>query len=178
MADTNTPIRDAHGTVVPIDVRTTTNGDARQVVELGNGQDDTIIGPATEATLQSVRDAIVTLEGYTDQLESLLTALGANTDQLEGMLAPSTPANLPGASGAITSATGVLMGLSARETSGTATAFFRLRAGGATGTILATVTLAANESIRDWYGPSGIQATGGVYFELVAGAVAGGVQTR
>jgi hypothetical protein len=121
---------------------------------------------ANQATAKNVLDAI----------SQAIGAPGTNT--LLSLLAAATPVNIPGASGAITSTTGVLMGVSARETSGTATAFFRLRAGGVAGVILATVTLAASESIRDWYGPSGIAAAGGVYFELVSGAVAGGVQTR
>jgi hypothetical protein len=115
-------------------------------------------------------------------ITSLPLPAGASTEAtvaaILAAVAPAVPANLPGTSGAITSATGVLMGVSARETTGTATAFFRLRATNATGVILATVTLAAGESIRDWYGPGGIAAAGGVYYELVSGAVAGGVQTR
>jgi DNA uptake protein ComE-like DNA-binding protein len=108
----------------------------------------------------------------TDTLEALLTTLNG----LVGGAA--IPVNLPGSSGAVTAVDGRLMGFSARETTGTASAFFRLRAGTGTGTILATVSLAANESVRDWFAPNGIQATGGVYYELVSGAVAGGVQTR
>jgi class 3 adenylate cyclase len=71
------------------------------------------------------------------------------------------------------------MGFSVREAAGTpAAAAMRLRAGTATGTILATVTLSAGESVRDWFGPSGIQAAGGVYLELLSGTITGGVQTR
>jgi hypothetical protein len=104
-----------------------------------------------------------------------------NTDTVEALLgtlnAAAHPTNLPGASGLVIAET-TLMGFTSRETSGTATAFFRLRAGTVTGTILETVTLAAGESTSDWYGPSGIAAAGGVYYELVSGAVAGAVRTR
>lgn len=119
---------------------------------------------------------------HTD-LAALLTALGPIATQttlaaLLSRLSAATPTNLPGTAGLAVTGDTTLLGFSARETSGTATAFFRLRAGGVGGAILATVTLAASESVRDWFGPSGITATGGVYFELVTGAVAGGVQTR
>lgn len=93
-------------------------------------------------------------------------------------LAAALPVNLPGVSGAVTAVDGVLLGFSAKETTGSAPAAFRLRGGGVAGTVLSTVTLAGGESVRDWFGPSGIAAAGGVYFELVSGAVSGGVQTR
>jgi hypothetical protein len=106
-----------------------------------------------------------------------------NTDTLEALLgtlnAAAHPTNLPGASGLVIAET-TLMGFSVKESTNTsgATAAMRLRAGNVTGAILATVTLAQNESTSDWYGPSGIAAAGGVYFELLSGSIAGGVQTR
>lgn len=71
------------------------------------------------------------------------------------------------------------MSFTARETTGTTAAVFRLRAGTVAGVILATVTLAANESVREQIGGiGGLTATGGVYYELVSGTVAGSVHTR
>jgi hypothetical protein len=40
-------------------------------------------GAATEATMVQVRDAVDQLEGYLDQVETLLTSIGSNTDGLE-----------------------------------------------------------------------------------------------
>lgn len=133
----------------------------------------TMIGQlkAVVAATDGLEGLAGTLNGYVDQLEGYV-------DQLEALLGGATATAIPGASGDITSSTGVLMGFTARETSGSAAAHFRLRVDTAAGVILATVYLAQNESVRDWFGPSGITATGGIYFELVSGAVAGGVFTR
>jgi hypothetical protein len=105
----------------------------------------------------------------TDEVETLLTTL--NT--------AARPTTLPGATGLVIADT-TLMGYSVKESTNTAgaTAAMRLRAGTVTGAILATVTLAQNESTGDWFGPSGIAAAGGVYLELLSGSIAGGVQTR
>lgn len=43
-------------------------------------------GAATEATLLDVKAALVSLEGYTDGLESLLSFINSNTDGLEGFV--------------------------------------------------------------------------------------------
>jgi hypothetical protein len=214
MADTKITITDANGVAQPVDVRTTPDGDGRQVVLLGDGENSGLVTPALDSTLSTAIGAAGTtppalpagatgllgwLRGIYDALKGTLTIggsvsvsnlpatqpvsaaalplpTGAATD---ARLAPATPTNLPGASSAVTSVDGVLMGFSVREAAGTpAAAAMRLRAGSATGTILATVTLAAGESVRDWFGPNGITATGGVYFELVYGTITGGVQTR
>lgn len=67
-------------------------------------------------------------------------------------------------------------GFSLRETAG-AIAVVRIRSGGTiTGTMLDTIAFAANESKNEWCGPQGISAPGGLYFEIVSGAVAGSVR--
>ena len=68
-----------------------------------------------------------------------------------------------------------LLGWSIRETSGAATATFRLRDGNnAAAVMLANANLAANESIRDFWFPAGILvATGRIYLEIVSGSVEG-----
>lgn len=56
---------------------------------------------------------------------------------------------------------GRLLGWSFRETSGTAAARIDLYSGGNnTGILVATISLAPNESIRDWLPPYGIGADG------------------
>lgn len=98
------------------------------------------------------------------------------------LVTPSTatavPFNVPGASGAVTNADGALMGVSLRETSEANRAVVRLRAGASNGTLLGVFSLTAGESVREWYGDSGIKATGGVYCELVSGSVEGSIQIR
>lgn len=64
-----------------------------------------------------------------------------------------------------------LIGFSARETAG-ATAVFNIRHGtGNTDPILVSVSLNANESTREWYGPDGIAAASGIWLERVSGTV-------
>lgn len=63
-----------------------------------------------------------------------------------------------------------LIGFSARETTGTAGAVFNLRHGTSNaGALLATVSLGANESAREWWGPDGLAAAGGIWLERVSG---------
>lgn len=54
-------------------------------------------------------------------------------------------------------------------------ATLRFRDGGPEGQILGTVTLAAGESVRDFFGPQGIGCTLGVYLEIVSGQIDGAV---
>jgi len=73
----------------------------------------------------------------------------------------------------VAAATGLcLMGFSVRESSGTAAAQFALRNGTGTGDpLLVNVTLNANESDSRWFGPGGLAAAAGIFFDLIAGAV-------
>jgi hypothetical protein len=145
---------------------------------LGAPTTDTLL-----SLLQAIRTNTASEVATVQSLELTADQVQLNTDTLEALLgtlnAAAHPTNLPGASGLVIAET-TLMGFSVRESTNTsgATAALRLRAGNATGAILATVTLAQNESTSDWYGPSGIAAAGGVYFELLSGSIAGGVQTR
>lgn len=89
-------------------------------------------------------------------------------------LAPATATDAGTGTGdvAITAAaTGLrLMGFSARETTGIAGAVFNLRHGVAsTDPILVTVSLGANESAREWYGPDGLAAASGIWLDRVSG---------
>lgn len=64
-----------------------------------------------------------------------------------------------------------MVGFSCREAAGTAAAAsFVLRHGGSTGgKPLLYVNLAADESVRDWYGPDGIECPQGVFVDREAG---------
>ena len=64
-----------------------------------------------------------------------------------------------------------LMGFSARETAGAA-AVFSIHNGTANGDpLLVTVSLAAGESAREWYGESGIASAAGIWLQRVSGTV-------
>lgn len=83
------------------------------------------------------------------------------------------PSPLPVAAGAgnvtVASQAGALLGYSARETAGAA-ASLRLHDGTAsTGQWLALINLAANESVRDWFGPQGVGVASGIWLERVSG---------
>lgn len=69
------------------------------------------------------------------------------------------------------------LGFTLRETAGAA-AVVRIfdDPDSANGTLLDTVALAANASLSKHYGPQGIRAQQGVWFELVSGAVEGSVR--
>lgn len=67
-----------------------------------------------------------------------------------------------------------LMGWSLKETTGAATAAFELYDGNdVTGQSLAPVTLQANESIRDWFGATGIICERGLFINVTSGSVRG-----
>jgi hypothetical protein len=84
---------------------------------------------------------------------------------------------ISGSSQALISAACTYRGFSLRETAGT-TAVVVLwdNASAASGPVLEEISLAANESSREYYDP-GIQAVKGVYVQIVSGTVAGSVRT-
>lgn len=84
---------------------------------------------------------------------------------------------LPGSSGAVgpTSDGATYFGFAACETAGS-TAQFRVRVGTVAGLILDSIKLAAGESASAWYGPQGIVAGGGLYYELVSGTIEGSLR--
>lgn len=90
---------------------------------------------------------------------------------------PVLPVSIPaGQSGAVTGGPTTLCGWSLRNTSAAAVAQIDLYDGAdATGQLVATITLAANESTRDYLPQPGVTCRRGVYVNIVAGAVAGAV---
>lgn len=83
---------------------------------------------------------------------------------------------ISGSSQAVTTRDCGYFGFALRETAGAA-AVVRIRDGGViTGDILDTVSLLANESAREWYGPQGIKGRSGLYVEIVSGTVEGSVR--
>lgn len=138
---------------------------------------------STGAKQDTAQAALNAINASTDGIEALLAAIDGHVDGVEGLLtttnarlAAAAATALPGASGDITAGAATLLGYTLRETAG-GTAVVRLRDGNA-GTHLATVSLAASESTRDWFGPSGVAAATKVYYEKVSGTVEGAVFTR
>lgn len=69
----------------------------------------------------------------------------------------------------------VYHGCSVREAaSSAAVAAFNVRATSASGPIIDVIELAANGSVNTWY-DKGIDAPGGIYFDVIAGEVAGSI---
>lgn len=93
------------------------------------------------------------------------------------MNTPATAVALTGSDQAIRAAgSGIYLGFSVRETAGsTATIRVYDNASAASGTLLDSIQLAANESAREWY-PGGIWFSAGVYVDIVSGAVEGSVR--
>ena len=68
-----------------------------------------------------------------------------------------------------------MMGWNVRETSGAATALVQITNAPSGGGIeVMSIPLNANEGVRDWFGPEGIELENG-YFPTITGAVAGSV---
>lgn len=62
------------------------------------------------------------------------------------------------------------MGLTVAETGGAASVHIRIRVGSASGEILDTIHLNANQSVSRFYGPMGLLCNSDLYEEKVAGA--------
>lgn len=71
-----------------------------------------------------------------------------------------------------------LVGFALRNTSAVVSAEVLLRDGDADGDIVIPLTLAPSESVRDWFGPGGINLTHGLYVDVSAGAIDGAVFLR
>ena len=89
--------------------------------------------------------------------------------------APVLPVSIPtGQSGVVLGGPLLLFGWSLRESTGAAPAQLDVYDGAdATGQPVATITLIANESTRDYPGLPGITCRRGLYVNAVAGSVAG-----
>ena len=92
------------------------------------------------------------------------------------MPVPATPFDIPAASAQLAAGRMLVMGVIIGESSGVATAKVRIRDGvTVAGTRVLPFTLAANESVRDWFGDYGIVYEQGLFVEVVAGAVEGSI---
>lgn len=86
------------------------------------------------------------------------------------------PISIPATAAGATFATGPvrLMGWALKESTGNAVAAFELYDGAdTTGQSLAPVTLTANESIRDWFGATGIICERGLFINVTADSMRG-----
>lgn len=82
---------------------------------------------------------------------------------------------LTGSDQTVRSTEGIYCGFTIRETAGS-TAVVRIYDNtAASGTLLDTIGLAANESAREFY-PGGIWVSTGIYVDIVSGAVEGSIR--
>ncbi len=120
-------------------------------------------------------------------LDELAGLLGELIAQLRGDLDGPPRLRLPAAypvpvvaraasnSTQLTTVPNTLHGFALRETTGAARAVIELRAGESDdGALVAAITLAAGESVRDWFGPNGI-AVSGLRLVRVSGSADGSV---
>lgn len=76
----------------------------------------------------------------------------------------------------LSNSAGRVVGWALKETTGLATAELDLLDGTNTdGDLLAPITLAPSESVRDWFGPAGISFGRGLFAQLVSGSISGTV---
>lgn len=114
-------------------------------------------------------------------LDFLLAALGETRAELHTLNAMRALGAVPrrlnnGASTRVSAMAGRVAGINFRETSGAATALVLLHDGpDANGDVFLEIALAANESTRDWFLPTGIGFGAGCYVEVASGAVSGGI---
>lgn len=91
------------------------------------------------------------------------------------MLGPTARPYAVTSSAAVRSDASVYCGFSLRETAGAAAVVRIYDNTAADGTLLDTISLAADESAREFY-PGGIKAVAGIYFSLVSGTVEGSIR--
>lgn len=93
------------------------------------------------------------------------------------MATPIALTGSPPASQVVVSSPGSYVGWALRETAG-AVATVRLydNSSSASGTLLDTIQLAANESGSEWLSGNGLRFANGVYAQVVAGTVEGSVR--
>ena len=76
----------------------------------------------------------------------------------------------------LSNSAGRLVGYALKEATGVGTAELDLLDGtNVDGDLLVPITLAANQSVRDWFGPAGISFGRGLYAQLVSGSITGTV---
>lgn len=84
---------------------------------------------------------------------------------------------LTGSDQVIASSRGAYHGFTLRETAG---AVARVdvydHPSAASGTLLDSISLAANESAREWYTPGGLEAQKGIFVDIVSGSVVGSIR--
>lgn len=134
--------------LIDVAAKTNANGQRQQTVTLGDDE-----GNVTAPTVAAMQ-ALVKL---------MAAAVAINVPAGAGSLALAPPGDAPGR----------IMGFAVRETTNQdgASAQIRFRDGAdATGAPLGSgITLAQNESIRDWFGPAGIAVTSRLFLERVSG---------
>lgn len=137
---------------------------------LGHVQVDNF--PATQAVTGDFWQTTQPVSGPLTDTQLRASAVGID-------ITAASKTQLPSASGGVIEGPYKFHGMSVRETSGTTPAVFRLKDGTTnSGGLFDTVSLAAGESLREWYAPIGKNVTTGIYYELVSGAVEGVIFTR
>ncbi len=86
------------------------------------------------------------------------------------------PLAAPAASGQVVNIAGRITWFSLRESGGANPAVVRLYDGsGTSGKLMASISLQAAESTREWVGNHGLPFNGGLYLQVVSGAVEGSI---
>lgn len=115
--------------------------------------------------------------GAVANLNDVLGMLHRGVASLNGAQSVGVQARqLNGSDQVLSSSAGRLAGVTLHETSDTDRAVVKIHDGfDNTGDLLTVVSLAAGESVRDWFMPHGISFVYGIFVEIVSGAVEGAV---
>lgn len=112
---------------------------------------------------------------YTEWLENLRAQV---IESVNGVALRGARPVLVGNAGRLATSPTSIVGFALRETSGVASATVVLRDGfDAGGDPILPITLAPGESVRDWFGPAGVNLSIGLYV-TVTGAVDGSIWLR
>lgn len=129
------------------------------------------------STVSEVRDAVQAIALLLDQHYERVEASNAKTrNAVRTRGARTEPLTGGVTSVRVSSSAGTLAGFSLRETTGAAPAVVELRDGNDNaGALVSVVTLAAGESVRDWFGGDGPSFDYGLVVVRVSGNVDGAV---
>lgn len=129
-----------------------------------------------EADRDALQRYIVEHHARTEYLlDGIRQIFTKNSQPVRGALALPV-GTAPSAVKLLSNTAGRLVGYALKETTGIATAELDLLDGtNVDGDLLAPITLAANQSVRDWFGPAGVSFGIGLYAQLVSGSITGTV---
>lgn len=131
---------------------------------------------AQEARISFVSERIALTSGVTQAITNVTT----NSVDGTGIMVAGTAAAIVAADSVAVAAVAGLryLGFTAKETAAAAATATVHHGATNAGPVIDHINLAANETTREWYGPEGIAAPNGIFFELLTGAMSFGARSK